>query len=112
MPLNRLTNHPDRYRSAGSKRAHSRHHRSHNPYRSVGTTRAWPHKHRRRKPFIAALKVRQSDPTRLKIAASMLKRFGAEALYVLNWALAPNPGDIQARQRLHEQTRYHPVSFE
>ena len=111
MPLNRLTTHPDRYRSAGSERAHSRRHR-HHPYRSVGTTRAWPHQRRRRKPFKAPHKAPQVYPTRPQIALSMLHRFGATALHVLNWALAPNPGDIQARQRLHEQTHYHPVSFE
>ena len=112
MPLNRLTNHPDRYRSAGSKRAHSRHHRSHNPYRSVGTTRAWPHKHRRRKPFKAPRKAPLADPRRIQVAASMLWRFGAKALYVLNWVFVPNPGEVQSRRLLHEQTRYHPVRFE
>ena len=112
MPLNRLTTHPDRYRSAGSERAHSRRHRHHHPYRSVGTTRAWTYQRRRRKPFKAPRKARQADPTRPQIALSMLRRFGANALYVLNWVMLPNPGEVQARQRLHEQTRYHPVRFE
>ena len=112
MPLNRLTTHPDRYRSAGSKRAHSRHHRAHHPYRSVGTTRTWPHKHRRRKPFKAPRKAPQADPARIQIAASILRRFGANALYALNWILLPNAGELQARRRLHERTRYYPARFE
>ena len=109
MPLNRLTTHPDRYRSAGSKRAHSRHHRPHHPYRSVGTTRAWPHKHRRRKPFKAPHKALQADPARIQIAASMLRRFGAKALYVIDWVLVRKSGDIQAESLLHEQSRWHGI---
>ena len=112
MPLNRLTTHPDRYRSAGSKRSHSRPHRAHHPYRSVGTTRTWPHNRRRRQPFKAPHKAPLADPTRIQIAASMLRRFGAKALYALNWVFVPNPGEVQARRILHEQTRHHPVSFE